>query len=73
MKLGLPHADADAPLGVGLVHEKLNAHLLQTIDECLESTLVGNATTILDVRDRSLRHLGCACKFSLRDLQPDAR
>lgn len=73
MQLGLPYADADPPLGVVFVHQKLDAHLLQTIDQCLESTVVGNATAILDVRDRSLRHLGGERKFSLRDPQPNAR
>ena len=43
VKLGTADANAHADVGIVFVHQEFDAHLLETIHQCLQRTLVRNA------------------------------
>jgi len=44
MNLGTADANAHADIGIVFVHQKLDAHPLQAINQCLQRTVVRNTS-----------------------------
>jgi len=62
--------DLNADALVELVHQKLNASLLQISDQRIDSFLVGKAFARLEMFDRAQPDIGPLCQLGLRYPEP---